>query len=149
MAAAPVVSATFEGFENLSKTFDELSAKLQRAALRKTVSKAARPVRKEMKRLVPKDTRATQKGIGISVSVKSAGNVEASIGVRRKAKGRPASTVHLIEKGTIHQPAQPFMRPALDNKKGEVVKIFTSELGGEIAKVAAKSRARGPKPSRS
>ncbi len=149
MAAAPVVSATFVGFENLSKTFDELSAKLQRAALRKTVSKSARPVRKEMRRLVSKDTRATQKGIGISVSVKSAGNVEASIGVRRKAKGSPASTVHILEKGSKNQPARPFMRPALDNKKGEVVKIFTSELGGEIAKVAAKSRARGPKPSRS
>lgn len=146
MAAAPVVSATFEGFENLSKTFDELSAKLQRAALRKTVSRAARPVRKEMKRLVPKDTRQTQRGIGISISVKSAGNVEASIGVRRKAKGSPASTVHLIEKGTINQPAQPFMRPALDNKKDEVVKVFASDFGKEIAKVAAKSVARGPKP---
>lgn len=49
---------------------------------------------------------------------------------------------HLVEFGSINGPAQPFMRPAFDSTKMEVVRRFGDALREAIDKQVAKSRAR-------
>jgi HK97 gp10 family phage protein len=45
---------------------------------------------------------------------------------------------HLVEFGTATMPPQPFMRPAWDANKDEVLQIIKDELGDEITKAAAR-----------
>jgi HK97 gp10 family phage protein len=45
---------------------------------------------------------------------------------------------HLVEFGTAKMPPQPFMRPAWDANKDEVLNIIKNELGDEITKAAAR-----------
>ena len=136
---APAVTVEIEGLRFLAQQLENLEAKAQRKVLRGAVRKAARPVMKEMRAKVPVDEGETKRAIAQSVKVKrSIAHVD--IGIRRKAKGRPGSRVHFIEFGTVHQPAQPFMRPALDTKKNEAVKRLGEALKEEIDKVTAKAR---------
>lgn len=39
---------------------------------------------------------------------------------------------HFIERGTVSQPAAPFLRPAFDAKTGEVVQRFATKLAANI-----------------
>lgn len=52
---------------------------------------------------------------------------------------------HLQEFGTVNHAPQPFMRPAFEEKKGEALDIIKRDLGAEIAKSAARARARALK----
>lgn len=51
----------------------------------------------------------------------------------------------LQEFGTSHHKAQPFMRPAWDEKQDEALEIIKRELGGEIMKAAKRLAARAAK----
>ena len=134
-----MVSANFEieGLDELEGKFDELTAKLGRAVLRNAFRKAGRVIEKEARLLAPKDDRDLERGIGTSVSSKPE-EVTVDVGVRLRRPGAPARYYGFQELGTAHHAAHPFLRPALDNKGAEAVRVIASELVPEIRKIAAK-----------
>jgi len=44
----------------------------------------------------------------------------------------------LVEFGTSHAPAQPFMRPAFERKKGEAMRVVTESLRKGLAAIVNK-----------
>lgn len=64
----------------------------------------------------------------------------------REIVANPRRYAHLVELGTRHSPAYPFMRPAMDTNKDAILKAVTektrTELAKELAKVKAKQAAR-------
>lgn len=71
--------------------------------------------------------------------------------VRRKTypdrKGKPVTThktAHLLEYGSVHQPATPWLRPAVQAKGQETINVITHDLKRridiEVKKLAARNR---------
>lgn len=65
--------------------------------------------------------------------------------VKRKTypdrSGKPVTTLktaHLMEYGSEHQQAQPWLRPAYLAKRGEVVRVVTEDLKQRVDKIVAK-----------
>lgn len=58
----------------------------------------------------------------------------------------PLMTANLIEYGSSHQPATPFIRPAVQQKGAETIEVVTSDLkrrvDAVVAKLAAQNRGR-------
>ena len=131
-----------EGLPRMRKQFKELSDKMQRRVLRGALRAAARPVLKDAKARVPVRTGALKKAIGVAVTVKTVEST-ATIGVRRKRPGQPARRAHLVEFGTKHTSARPFLRPALDSKKEAVVRTLAEALKKQIDTETAKVAQRG------
>jgi HK97 gp10 family phage protein len=83
----------------------------------------------EAKNLVPVDEGNLQDTIAVQVE----GDV-----VQLVAGGGdlPVDYQGYVEFGTSKMPAQPYMRPAIDNKQGEALKAVAANLEGQIGKVA-------------
>lgn len=43
------------------------------------------------------------------------------------------------ERGTVHQPARPFLRPAFDSTQDQAFQVIADEVGQGLAKIGAKS----------
>lgn len=101
-----------KGWEELKKQLEAIAEADYVPALEKGVRKAILP---EMRRLTPVDK----------------GDLLASEDVVREKDtvSLIAGTDHaiFIEFGTVHQSAQPYMRPALDSKKDEAMWIAAEE----------------------
>lgn len=127
-----------EGYEDLRRKFRQLSAGMQKTALRSMLRSAATPVLKEAVRLAPTDEFDLKEAIAMTVSVKQT-EASAAVGVKRKQAGAPARYAHLQEFGTVHHRAQPFLRPALDNRKGEAIQAFADAVKKQINRLALKA----------
>ena len=95
---------------------NEIGEKLLLAALRA----GAKPIVKEARRLVPVRTGALKKAIAVIKATKRQrrrGLAGLFIGI----KGSPARRAHLVEFGTVHFRARPYLRPALDAKAKEAI----------------------------
>ena len=127
------------GMPQAIRQFRELSQKVQRDVLRKAIRSAARIVVKDARNRVPVDTGALRKAVGSSVKIGGNGLFAvASVGVRRRQKGAPARRAHLIEFGSQHNAAHPFLRPALVSQKDQVAKQFSEQVQVQIGKQVAK-----------
>jgi HK97 gp10 family phage protein len=57
------------------------------------------------------------------------------------AKGRKTSTLmtaNLLEYGSAHQPATPWLRPAFQAKAEEAINVTTKDLADQVQKIVAK-----------
>ena len=54
----------------------------------------------------------------------------------------PSSYSHLVEYGTSHSAAKPFIRPAVDSTQGEVVGAMAAGLDTHLTKVVRKLKTR-------
>ena len=142
-----------EGAEALRKTLNKLASGTQRKAVRPAVSKALTPINKEAKRRAPKG-KADEGGgylrpghrpgdlrrsIGKRVKVyKYSGVVWGGVGPRKGHADTPGLRVHWVEFGRPkhNAPAQPFLRPALQAKRAEALRILGKETWRGIEKLA-------------
>ncbi len=124
------ISIQIQGLPELQKKFSALSAKAQRGDLRKALRAATRPVIKDARIRVPVASGLLKKQIKASVSVKRT-FAQARIGF-----GSKAFYGMFIELGSRFIAARPFLRPAFDAKKTEVVETFNKKLTAELLKVA-------------
>jgi HK97 gp10 family phage protein len=67
--------------------------------------------------------------------------VEAQIGVPRTSSRK--SLVHLIEKGTSHSVARPFLRPAFEEKKQASADVFKTQLVRNMSRVLKRAQKQG------
>jgi hypothetical protein len=135
-------------------------------ALRASVRAASNVVLKEAKRIVPMDTGALKKALGVKVSAipggaygrigvvedrrytVRAGKKEGTVTVKRLKRAevettrlskqkRPALYAHRIED------SQPFLRPSLESRRAAVNAVLIKRLREELAKPWPKTKTKG------
>jgi HK97 gp10 family phage protein len=138
------------GFAELDTALAELPKALRRNVVRQAAVKALTPVRDLARALVPLRTGALLESIQVSTRLtrrqrrgraERAYTVEAYVG----SGGKGARHAHLVEFGTKKMAARPFLRPAWDTTKREVLEILKLELWRMLAKAARRLAAKAPK----
>lgn len=134
------------GDKKLIKKLKALSAATAKKVVRPAIEKAVKVVAKEAKRLAPEQTKLLKKSIGQRVKTyKHSGAIVGIIGPRTgfkkevivDGKGEvrnPTKYAHLVELGTSKRAAQPFLRPALENKRSAALAILRSDIAKNIDK---------------
>ncbi len=122
----------------------------QRRIIRPAVTQALAPINKAAKRKAPVETGLLKKSIGKKVAVvRRTGDIWGGVGIRKGFKQEvtvdgktemrnPINYAHLVEFGTKNQPAKPFLRPALDEKRPEAMRILARVVKERLHKEAAK-----------
>ena len=141
------------GFKELIDELANIDEKRVKPALRKSLRAGAKVVLEAAKDAVPEDTGALRASLNVRAAKKKKRSEVAYIvgaergslsGFRTRAAtaeakaaakaGRKAATkgtqfyAAFVELGTVHQAAQPYLRPALDENKQEVL----DEIGSSI-----------------
>ncbi len=157
-----------EGLSGLEAGLRSLgTAATMRNVMRRALVKAGEPIAQTARSLVPVDSGQLKDSIIVSARLNSKVGVSeyakamretqdksAALGAmrdaRRAMKGSlpdvvmyvgagPVPHAHLVEFGSVHNKPQPFMRPAWDQHKDQLVGIIQSEMKVEIGKAAARA----------
>lgn len=150
-----------EGLKQLDRALAEMSKGLGFKALRSGMMAASRPMFLAAKANASAtgvkgfDSGATAAAMGRWVrkikptvtllQIGPKNKLKKAVAIWNAAHGTNISRLnhfHLVEFGSVHGPAQPFMRPAFESTKSIVASIFARELKKAIEKVRAKA-ARG------
>lgn len=132
-------SMKLDGFKELHDTLGQFKKGTERAILRRTATKALAPFVERAKQLAPVDDGHLRDSIVIGNSLTK--------NARREAKRDPVQGVRVFagtsdrngvprEYGTWRTQAQPFMRPAFDATKDQMLDIVKVELRADIEKTA-------------
>lgn len=150
------ISLKIEGLKPYLKAMQSLKGSAQRRVLRKAITDATKPVLKTAKAKAPKDSGLLRKSLGRkTVTLKKRATVIGMVGPRtgfkkevtvRRSARKPSVEIrdpnryaHLVEFGTSHSAARPFLRPAWDANLSKVKTIMTKRMGKEIEIEAAKA----------
>lgn len=122
-----------EGLDELRGILGDVAPREARNITRNAVNRLAGRVRDELKRAVPKDSRALEKSIKV---------------VRRRGKpGFPISDVRggatapymiMTEFGTSRTKAQPFIVPTVESMRGDIPQFYREEVGKALERALAK-----------
>jgi HK97 gp10 family phage protein len=149
------MSFRIEGAGDLIKSIESLADDVRKNAEKNVLSAAARPLERAVKAAAAgmSDTGALAASIGLNVKKGKRGgqkgNYTARVGPRKgfartDSKGQrrdPVKYAHLVEYGTSLLPARPFIRPALEAAKGDILSRMATALEKHIAR-ALKRRAK-------
>lgn len=135
-----------EGLDGVLKKMRALAPKLQKKGATAALRKGARIVVKAARAAYKSDDPATQSNISKAITSradnkggKRNGGAMVKVGVKGGARPQPGTTDEghwrLIEFGTAHMGARPFMRPALENNVGRVTDEVVRELNAQIDKL--------------
>jgi len=154
----------FKGIRELARNLESLPDKLQKSAEKAVLRAGAVPIRRVAKAKAPVGTGPAKgllkKSIGLSVK-KVKGITSARVGPRsnpvslgikiaRKTKGKrrkgepyeafknPVYYSHLVEYGTAHSAAKPFIRPAVDQTQDEILSAMSTGLDKHLTRQVAK-----------
>jgi HK97 gp10 family phage protein len=134
-----------EGLKGLEDALAEFAPKLVKKAFRKatvaatdvqiSAAKSLAPLlKKPSKYRYPGELRDS---IGVNMTVGKRGS-RARVGPRRvkgESNQSPGAWGLMVEFGSIHGPAQPYLRPAFDATTGQAVDAFADTLRTEIATI--------------
>lgn len=129
-----------EGLRDLDRALGQLPKATAKAAMRKVLREAAEPMARTMRQLAPRDewhlyesidvsTKLNRRQRGLHKQEPSPAFAEMFVGTNN-----PAGVQQ--EFGNDRHPAQPFMRPAWDSEKMNVLDGISVRLWGEIEKAA-------------
>jgi HK97 gp10 family phage protein len=140
-----------EGGKELERRLKKLGDKVHRRVTRQAVNAAATPVVKAAKANAPKQSGLLKKAMGKKVATfKKTQAVAAIVGAKKSVQGevdgkprKPSRYAHLVEKGHInehgeHVPAQPFLRPALEQTGEQAMSVMQTKFAAGIEKEAKK-----------
>jgi len=122
------IQITVEGLNELKVLLDVLPQKT-REKIELDLRKIVEEIRDEAKQKCPVDTGALQKSIRIQTYSKPAG-VMAKLGVSaggytvNPKTGQTVNYASFVEYGTSRNPAQPFLRPAYQNKTRQLKNVM-------------------------
>jgi len=152
-----IPSIKLSGMRELSKALDALPKELRRTVESSALRAGMAPVRKAARSNLgrSKDTGLLQKSLGLTVKKTRKGQLTARVGARsgftetvtRKGsnnpeKANPVKYSHLVEYGTSHSAAKPFIRPAVESSEGAMLKGIADGYDKGIDKVVKKIRSR-------
>lgn len=130
-----------KGDRELQRRFSAMTRRVQGNALRNAVRAGAIIVRDEARAIAPRDTGLMAKKIHIKVRRSRRGMSRMAVRTgTRTQMGMVADDFYYpgaVEFGTSEMNAQPFMRPAYDNKRGQAEATITSRIAAEIEKAAS------------
>lgn len=126
----------------LTDRLKDIEAKIAKKALRTAARKSMAIVRDQVKANAPEDTSddadniKTKAFIALQTSFRR-GVLSVRVGVRGGAKQNPDTPYYwrMVEFGTKHISAKPFMTPALENNAEAVIDRIADELRRELDKV--------------
>lgn len=134
---------TLTGVREMDQRFDRIEKSVRRRQTQ-IAEQAAEIVAEEARRLVPVLTgelrdsiivSATRLGGAFKMDMRTDGVVRFYVGPK-KGGGHPDGFYgHMVEFGTINAGPHPFMRPAFDNTRGQVLKFMAAETWKSIVKV--------------
>lgn len=141
------VKIKVQGLRELEKALNELSMSQAKGVLRRVGRKALQPFDESWRAKAPVDEGNLRGGggVGSNLSRRERRNHkrESTVEVFAGPSGDPAAAQQ--EFGNDHHPAHPFMRPAWDETKDDVLKIVQDELAVEIDKAAKRAARRAAK----
>lgn len=144
-----------EGLKALNSSLMELKSSTARGVVRRTLLKAMEPMAEEARRLAPDDPTtgepdlhrsiavSTRQKTGRQIKFAKATPTEVNVYMGPTKEGYPQAIMQ--EFGTVHHPPQPYMRPAWDGGKDQLLEDVSTGLGEEIAKTAARLAKRARK----
>jgi HK97 gp10 family phage protein len=149
---AEFITVQVTGLKQLEENLKQLQENIAKNALRAVARKAMQIMRDKIAGDAPRRTGALAAGILMTASIRgegvSGGNVLVRVGLRtsskatrRKGERSPDDVYYgrFLEFGTRKMAARPFMRPAFDSTREQVLKEFGELLGAEIEKRAKKA----------
>ena len=116
------------GFRELEDKLSNLDEKLKQA-LEEALEEIAEKIRDDAKDLAPVDTRSLRK----SIRVEKEGELQVSViagdsGVINPRTGREVDYAGFVEFGTSRMRPQPYMQPALEKNKDEILRIIRRKI---------------------
>jgi HK97 gp10 family phage protein len=122
-------------FRDVRKKLEDLPKNVVSKVVRRAVYAGATVIRDAARSKVPVDTGALKKSIVAKANKKKGGEISASVGVARKkfsngkmAGRSPRRYAHLVEFGTAHSAAEPFLRPAMDTRIDAVIEATRRKM---------------------
>ena len=145
-----------EGFAGALEAMSSLNLDLQRKILRKALATAAGPVvfREKQNARRNRDSGLLADSESCADVLLAAGEATANIrpsgklvvvmqtepdGTKRQVRTRASAYAHVVEFGSKHVAARPFVRPAVDQSLPEVEAAFAAEVNAAVVKAAAKA----------
>jgi HK97 gp10 family phage protein len=122
-----------EGLAELLVQLESMDKELSGPAVDDALLDAANVILPEALRLVPVDTGRLRDSL-------YAANSRTAPSGFRKTKANPGTAkvaasayhAHLVERGTRHSRKQPFLRPALDNKEADALRVFEATVRAKL-----------------
>ena len=141
-----------QGTKELNRAITRLAPELQRAAESAVLRAGAKPITQAAKAKAPigkgKHKGLLKKSIGSNVK-KVRGQTSARVGARTGwkvdedgVKKDPSKYSHLVEFGTSHSAAQPFIRPAVESTQSQVVGAMVDGYDKYLGRVVKRIRSR-------
>lgn len=123
------------GVKALDRVLRKLPKKIRGRVLQNAVAAGGRVIRDAAKRIVVVDTG----GLRDSIAARKPRGLKRSSGVVRVGPTWPQGAHgHLVEFGTEHMRAQPWLRPAWDSEKGVALDKIGVSLGRAVERAAVK-----------
>lgn len=140
------------GIKELTRALDKLPDELRKGADRRVLAAGAKPIVKAARAKAAKSSGLLRKSIGQNVK-KMKGEYTARIGPRKgmgamvvrngvQVYSNPTQYAHLVEYGTSHSAPQPFVRPAVESSKSEVVAAMAAGLDKHLTSAVRRIRSR-------
>jgi len=135
-----------KGGKQVRTLLNKLPTRVNKKIVRASLKKAVKPIVKDAKASVPKQTGRLKRSIGSWV-VKNRGNSEFKVAVGPRQSSKHAGYHgHLVEFGTDKMPAQPYLQPALKRNGKNAVSTFRQDALARIEKEAKKMAKTGKIP---
>jgi HK97 gp10 family phage protein len=135
------------GFTDVRRQLEGLPKSIVNKVVRRAVYAGATVVRNAAREKVPVDTGALKASIVARANKNKKGEISASVGIVRRVykrgnkKGQQSRRyAHLVEFGTAHSAAQPFMRPAMDTRIDEILDTTAAKMREGIGEEARKKQ---------
>ena len=124
------------GVAGLSKVLDQLPERIAKNTIKKGLRAAARVIVKEARVRVQRRTGELRRAISSETRGNSSRKYRDTVivGIKKPTSRR----AHLVEFGTKHAAAKPFLRPALDAKASEANGVAVQRIAEEVGKEAEK-----------
>lgn len=155
------------GLRELEANLLKLSKSAAKSTVKRLLLRAAAPMQEVASNLAPKLTGRLEEGtivsskkpkgydkskVAYSKVLRNGGDKKAALAAMRAARRENPQSFSQVfmgptadlpqamqqEMGNVKMPAQPYMRPAWDEKQGEAVHIIANDLGAEIDKTVAR-----------
>lgn len=130
------------GFRELDRKLAKIAKSLPKAKQLEILADAGEIIAEEARQLVPVDDGILRESISVSddtlggafkmdATLRGKGAV-VYIGPRTRSGPPDGFYGHMVEYGTVHMSAQPFMRPAFDRTQGQVLSRIAGDVAAEI-----------------
>jgi HK97 gp10 family phage protein len=136
------VKFDIRGAKEMNELLNKLGPQVASRVADQALRAGAKLIVDEAKRLVPVGRTGNLRDSIIAQRQRRTGEDQRVIliGFDKDAPGSPSSRAHLVEFGTAHSAAKPFMRPAMDsqaaNALGEMGKVLARGITREARKLA-------------